>query len=104
MHIGKPEIAAGVAVGEAFVVKAEEMEHGGVQVVDVDFVLNGFVAIIVRCTVAEAAFHATTSHPEGERFVVMVTSVAALRVRGAAKFTSSNDKRIFGQAALFQVG
>ena len=44
MHIGEPVVAAAVAIGETFVVEANEVEDGGVQVVDVNFVFNGVPA------------------------------------------------------------
>ena len=44
MHVGEAEVAAGVAVGEAFVIEAEELQERGVQVVDVDLVLDGLEA------------------------------------------------------------
>tara|TARA_Y100001934_G_scaffold31558_1_gene35201 strand:+ start:148 stop:264 length:117 start_codon:yes stop_codon:yes gene_type:complete len=34
MHVGEPEIAAGVSIGQVFVIDAQEMKHGGVQVVN----------------------------------------------------------------------
>ena len=36
MHIGQAEIPALVAVGQLFVIEAEEMQNGGVQVVHMD--------------------------------------------------------------------
>ena len=47
VHVGQPEIAAGVAVGELFVVDAEHVQQGGVQVVDGDAVLDGVEAEFV---------------------------------------------------------
>ena len=47
MHVGQAEVAAGVAVGERFVVEAQQVEDGGVQVVDVDRLLDGFEAEFV---------------------------------------------------------
>ncbi|KAJ3049450.1 hypothetical protein HK102_012501, partial [Quaeritorhiza haematococci] len=44
VHVGQAEVAAGVAVGEPGVVEAEEVEDRGVEVVDVDDVLDGLVA------------------------------------------------------------
>jgi len=41
IDIREAEVAAGVAVGELFVIKAELMQDGGVQIVDVDFVFLG---------------------------------------------------------------
>ena len=48
MHIGEAEVAAGVAVGELFVFEAELVENGGVEVVEVDAILDGGDAILVR--------------------------------------------------------
>ena len=35
VHVGEPEVAAGVVEGELLVVEAEELEDGGLKVVDV---------------------------------------------------------------------
>ena len=43
------------AVGQFFVIDAEEMQHRGVQVVDVHSVFNGVVAEFVRVAVTHAA-------------------------------------------------
>ena len=47
VDVGQPEVAAGVAVGELLVVEAQQMEDRGVQVVDVDLVLDGLEAELV---------------------------------------------------------
>mgnify|MGYP001404403990 CR=1 FL=1 len=49
------EVEAGILVGEAFVVEAEQVQQCGVQVVDVDFVLDGSEAKLIRGTVGVAA-------------------------------------------------
>ncbi len=41
MHVGQAEIAAAVAIRQPLVVEAHEVQNGGVQVVDVDAVLDG---------------------------------------------------------------
>ena len=33
-NVGETEIAAGVLVGQFFVIEAQEMEHGGVKIID----------------------------------------------------------------------
>ncbi len=38
--VGEAEISAGVAEGEALVVEAQEVQDGGVEVVDVDLVFD----------------------------------------------------------------
>ena len=43
-NVGQAEVAAAVAVGQSFVVDAHEVEDRGVEVVDVDLVLDGVPA------------------------------------------------------------
>src|SRR5262245_17661402 len=40
-HVGQPEIAPGVAIRELLMIQAKQVQYGGMQVVHVDFVLNG---------------------------------------------------------------
>src|SRR5271169_1755332 len=54
VYIRQPEIAACVAVGEAGVVQAKQVQDSGMQIVEVDLVLHGVVAIIVSGTVLQA--------------------------------------------------
>ena len=51
-HVGQPEVAALVAVGEPLVVDAQQVQHRGVQVVDVHDVVDGVVAELVGRAVA----------------------------------------------------
>ncbi len=44
VDVGEAEVAAAVAVGEAFVVDAQHVQHRGVQVVDAGAVFDGFDA------------------------------------------------------------
>ena len=57
VDIGKAEITPCVAVGELFVVESQEMEHGGVEVVDVDAVFDSLESEFVCCAMYVAAFH-----------------------------------------------
>ena len=47
MHVGQAEVAAAVAVGEAGMVQAHQVQDGGVQVVDVHAVFDGVEAELV---------------------------------------------------------
>ena len=44
VNIGESEVATLESVGQAFVVDPEQMQHGCVQVVDMDFIFYGTVA------------------------------------------------------------
>lgn len=60
------DVAAGVAVDEAFVVEAEEGEERAVEVVDVHLFLGGEPAVVIGGTVGGAGFHADAGEPHGE--------------------------------------
>jgi hypothetical protein len=59
IHIGEPEIASGIAVSEAQVVDAEEVQDGGMEIMHVDLVLHRVVAELIRLAIRHAALHAT---------------------------------------------
>src|SRR6476469_7191064 len=86
VNIGEAEIAAGILVRQLLVVETQQGEDGGVPVMDVDLVYDGLVAVVVSLSVAHAALHAATGHPEGEALVVVIAAIAGLGVRGAAEF------------------
>ena len=113
VDVGGAEVAAGVAEGEFFVIEAEEVEDGGVEVVDVDGVLHGGEAEVIGGTVDVAAFDTATGHPDGEAVVVVVAAFHDAFVGaglgefddgGAAEFAAPEDEGFIEQAALFEIG
>ena len=72
--VGEAEVATGVAVGELFVIEAEEVEDGGVEVVDAGGVLGGAEAEVVGGSVDGAAADAAAGEPDGEAVVVVVAA------------------------------
>ena len=111
MHIGQTEIAALVAIREAFVVEAEQVEQRGVEVVDVHGVFGDLVTEVVGCAVGDPGFHAAAGHPNGERVLVVVASKfggragagIGLRHRRAAEFAAPDHECIFEETTLFQI-
>ena len=95
VHVGEPEVAAGVAVGEAFVVQAEEMEYGGVEVVNADGVFDGVVAKVIGGPVHRARLHAAAGEPEGETLGVMTSAVLVLHFWCATKLSAPDDQGVF---------
>lgn len=79
--------------------QAEQVEDGGVSVVDVDGVDDAFVAELVGLAETESGLHAGSGEPGGVAGVVVVASVVDLRIRCAAKLTGEDDERVFEQAA-----
>jgi len=94
MNIGQPEIASCIAIGKPFVIQSEKVEDGRVQVVKMDLVLDRIIAVVIRGTVLEARFDASTGHPHGKCFWVMVPSVGALGGRGPAELAAPKHKRV----------
>ena len=47
VHIGQTEVAAGVAVGQLLVIQPQQVQDGGVEVVEVDLVFHRVVAVVV---------------------------------------------------------
>ena len=75
VDVGQAEVAAGVAVGELLVVEAEQVQDRGVQVVDVDLVLDGLEAELVGRAVDVPPFTPPPASHIGEAVVVVVAAV-----------------------------
>ena len=54
-HIGQAKVPARIPIRQPFVIQSEQMQDRRVQIVHVDFVLNGVMAILVGLAVADAA-------------------------------------------------
>ena len=61
-------------MGEFFVIEAELVEDGGVDVVDVGFIDGGVMADFVGFAVADTALDSAACHPGGEAMRVRVTA------------------------------
>lgn len=106
--VGEAEVSATGAVGELGVVDAHEVEDGGVDVVDVDGLVDDLPAEVVGGTVGDAAFDAATGEPHAEAVgVVVAASVGAsaseFDYRGAAKLRAADDDGFVEEATSFEV-
>src|SRR5947209_1159926 len=70
--VGQAEVAAGVAVGEPFVVDAHQVQDGGVQIVDVHASLRGGETELVGGAVNVASLDAAAGEPNGEPVIVVI--------------------------------
>ncbi len=93
MDVGEAVVAALEAEGEAFVVDAEEVKQGGVEVVDMDGGLDGAEAEVVGAADDLAAGDAAACEPHGEGLDVVVPSglVAGLAHGGASELAAPDD-------------
>jgi predicted amidohydrolase len=108
VDVGQAEVAAAVVVGQAGVVDAQQVQDRGVQVVDVDAVLDGVHAQLVGGAVHQAA---RTPPPASsiEKPVWWWSRPAwpfclGLGRRACGRTRRPRHQRVFQQAALLQIG
>jgi len=94
------------AEGETIVIHTEAVKYRGVQVADVNGVLDDVVGIVVGDSVAHAGFYSAASDPCAEAATVVITSSSnlSLAVDCAPEFATPYDECIFQHAALFEIG
>lgn len=90
--VGEAEMASVVEVGEALVIDAEQVEEGGMEVVDAGAVADGFVADFIRFAMGCSAFDASPGHPGEEPVGIMVASAVALRDGHSPEFPAPDDE------------
>jgi len=113
VHVGKTEVASGVAVGQLFVIKAEEVQDSGVEIVHVHGVLDRLESELVGLAVLQPSFSPAARHPHGEAVVVVVaahfgvgvvgTGSGELNGGGAAEFTAPDHKGVFEETSLLEI-
>ena len=93
------------AESEAVVIHAETVEDGGVEVADVDRVLDDVVGVVVGEAVAGAGLGAAAGDPCAEAAAVVVAARAKfpLAVDRAAKLAAPDDESVLKQPTLIQV-
>ena len=105
MDIGESVIAALEAEGEPQVIESEEVEDGGVEVVDMESAVGGAEAEFVGGAVEVSGFETTAGCPHGEGVDVVVASggFAGFAHGSAAKFAAPDDECIFEETAFFEI-
>ena len=77
--IGQAETAALVEVGQAFVINAEQAQHRGVEIVNVDAVSGDVVTEVIRLAIDHAWLHSTSGQPGCETARMMIAPVIVRR-------------------------
>ena len=111
MHVGQAKVPAGRVICQFFVGETHEVQHGGVQVVDVDWLVHSPVAKVVSRPVGHSATCAAAGHPDCVPMVIVVSA------RGfpvgpewdfhggrAPEFSSADDQGLVEQSSLGQIG
>lgn len=88
-----------VLESQPFMIKAEEVKHGGVQVINVDFAIDRVVSEVVGHSMDDSSLDAATGHPHRKSMLIVLATVAILSVRRASEFTAPHDERVIKQTA-----
>ena len=105
VDVGEAALDAVVVEGEAFVVNAQQVEGGGVEVVGVSGVLGGFPAEFVGGPVADASLGSSARQPSGEGPCVVVAPESPATLGGglAPELGGADDKGFVEQAVGLEV-
>lgn len=106
VHVGEPKISSLIPNRQPHVVYPEEMQHGGVEIVNVHGFPDGVVAEVVGFSVRDAATDPTARHPYREGADVVIATWGAfvgLTHGRAAELATPNHQRIVEHAALLQI-
>ena len=110
VDVGEAHVSRRKAKGALGVVDAKEVEHGGVEVVYVDFVFYSLETEVIGRSVNISSLDSAACHPGGEAIVVVVAPVDLAGIgsflghfddRSSAKFSSSQDEGFVEHSALF---
>ena len=102
-NISQPIIPAAVAKRQCFVVQAERMQDGCMQVVDMNLVPHRVPAEIVCRAVDMSALDPAASQPHRESERVMLTAVCTFCCGSASEFAAPDDQSLLQQAPAFQI-
>ena len=107
--VGEAIVSAPGSERESLMVKPQQTENRGLQIVDVNGLLGDVVGEWIGRANDFAGSHTAASEPNREASRVMITAInaslqSALAERRAAEFTCPNDQRVFEHAAACQVG
>ena len=98
-------VPAGIVVGQLGVVEAEQMQHLGMRIVQVDQVLDSNV-VFFAATESHAALRSATGHSHGAAAVVEAPAVSLVDLlpRRTTGLGTLYDQGFVQHGALFQVG
>src|SRR5687768_7154193 len=103
VDIRQAEIAAGVPEGELFVIHAELVENGGMQVMHLDGLFDGILPNIIRGAMHVAWLEPASRQPDAEAVAVMPATVRAFPGRRTPELSGPHYDGLIQHAALLQV-
>src|SRR5262245_1049045 len=91
VHVGEPEVAARVAVGQLLVIEPHEMQDRGVEVVDVDFLFAHGRPNFIGRAISESALDPAAGQPGRENGRVMAAAFWPVGAGRAAELGRPHD-------------
>ena len=104
VDVGEAHVSRRKAKGTFGVVDAKKVKHGGMKVVDLHLVFDGFVSPFVGRTVGDSGVYATAREPGGEAEGVVVAAVSSLSEGRSPEFAGPDDEGFLEETEFFQVG
>ena len=101
--VRQAKVATAVSIRELFVIEAEEMQDGGMEVVDVDLIFSDLIAVFVCRAIGHASADSGASQPRGKCVRMVRTADRAVVVGCATKFGGPDDQSFRQQPSLFEV-
>ena len=94
--ISQPIVAAGVPVGEAFMIETKKVEDGRMEVVNMHRIFTDIDAEIIRLTIDRSCLDASTRKPARKDPVMVLSPVRILGFdKGCATdFSGPNNQRV----------
>src|SRR5439155_23854937 len=102
-HKREPSILPLIFNRETLVIDTQRIEHGGMEIVHRNRVLDGSVAEVVGGAEGGSTLDAPAGEHKGEAFDVVIAAVAPLGHGCSPKLTSKHHEGILEHVALFQV-
>lgn len=110
MHVGQASLGAVVVIGQAFMVDAEKMQGGSVEVVTVFLSLDSLPSEIIGRAVADSALDPASRHPrrEGARVVIATFGLRIalafhLRGRLTTELGGADHQGLVEHSSRFQI-
>ena len=99
-HIRQSKIATRVTIGQSFVVDSHQMQNRGMQIMNVNAIVNGAESKFISFTIRLAAFYTASCEPRCESIMIVIAAVAIFRCWRSAEFAAPQHQRFIKQSAL----
>jgi hypothetical protein len=84
MYIGQSNVTAAEAVGQLLVVDPEQVQHGGVEIMYLQWLIHRLVTPIIGCAIGHAGLDPAPGHPKAEAVLVVIPAFRAMSTHSSA--------------------